>query len=94
MHEIAEHWPAYTNDDHVGRVTISIWSPRLEKNIGYVWLPIEFSGPGTAFEVGTLDGRFSARTAPVPFIDPKKDVPKKEDREELDRDYPPAARGI
>ena len=56
MHEIAEHWPAYTNDDHVGRVTISIWSPRLEKNIGHVWLPIEFSGQGTAFEVGTLDG--------------------------------------
>ncbi len=75
-YEIAEHWPAYTNGDRVGRVTIAIWSPRLEKNIGYVWLPIELSGPDTALEVDTPDGRVSARTVPLPFIDPKKDVPK------------------
>ena len=32
----------------VGTVTDLIWSPRLEKNIGYVWVPIELAGAGNA----------------------------------------------
>ena len=30
----------------IGRVTDAVWSPGLQKNIGYVWVPIELSEPG------------------------------------------------
>ena len=67
---------AYRNGKPVGRVTIVIWSPRLEKNIGYVWVPIELSDPGSVLDVETLQGTVKARTASLPFFDPKKVVPK------------------
>jgi glycine cleavage system aminomethyltransferase T len=58
-------------------VTDLIWSPRLERNIGYVWLPIELSGAGTELEVIAPDGSWWAATsAAIPFLDAKKDVPK------------------
>lgn len=54
-----------------------IWSPRLEKNIGYVWVPIELASAGNALEIVAPDGGTRpARTAAIPFLDPKKDVPK------------------
>ncbi len=60
----------------VGTVTDLIWSPRLEKNIGYVWMPIDLAGPGTPVEIEAPDGgRWPARTAAIPFLDPKKTVP-------------------
>jgi hypothetical protein len=31
----------------IGRVTDAVWSPGLQKNIGYVWVPTELSSPGT-----------------------------------------------
>ena len=67
---------AYRNGKPVDRVTVVIWSPRLEKNIGYVWVPIELAEPGTVLDVETLQGTVKARTAALPFLDPKKDVPK------------------
>jgi glycine cleavage system aminomethyltransferase T len=61
----------------LGVVTDLIWSPRLERNIGYVWLPIELSGVGTALEVVAPDGStWAARSAAIPVLDPTKDVPK------------------
>ena len=58
-------------------MTDLIWSPRLEKNIGYVWVPIGLAGPGNELEIVAPDGRiWPARTAAIPFLDPKKDVPK------------------
>ena len=53
-----------------------IWSPRLEKNIGYVWVPIGLAEPGNALEIVAPDGGiWPAKTAAIPFIDPKKTVP-------------------
>ena len=61
----------------MGVLTDLIWSPRLEKNIGYVWLPIGLSGAGTPLEVVAPDGSlWPARSAAIPFLDPKKDIPK------------------
>jgi len=75
--EIADKRPAYHAGEAVGTVTDLIWSPRLERNIGYVWVPIELAGPGTPLEIEAPDGsRWPARTAAIPFLDPKKDVPK------------------
>ena len=66
-----------TTANAVGTVTDLIWSPRLERNIGYVWMPIGLAGPGTPLEIEAPDGgRWPARTAAIPFLDPKKDVPE------------------
>ena len=58
-------------------MTDLIWSPRLERNIGYVWVPIELAEPGIALEIEGPDGeRASGRTATLPFLDPRKEIPK------------------
>jgi glycine cleavage system aminomethyltransferase T len=74
--ELAQFWPAYNNGERVGHATIAIRSPRLEKNIGYVWVPSELADPGTELELELPDGsRRGARTADLPFIDPRKRTP-------------------
>ncbi|MGH2678271.1 MAG: glycine cleavage T C-terminal barrel domain-containing protein [Actinomycetota bacterium] len=74
--ELSEYWPAYRDGERVGHVTDMVWSPRLERNIGYVWVPIDASEPGTDLEVEPSAGhRRPARTAALPFLDPKKAIP-------------------
>ena len=67
---------AYHDGKEVGRVTSIVWSPRLQKNIGYVWVPIELSPPGNALDVATPAGTVQGHTCAIPFHDPKKDLPK------------------
>ena len=74
--EIAEKRPALVDGQNVGTVTDLIWSPRLERNIGYVWMPIELAAPGTELVIEGPDGsRADGRTAALPFLDPRKQVP-------------------
>jgi aminomethyltransferase len=74
--EIAEKRPVLHDGEAVGTLTDLIWSPRLERNIGYVWLPIEVSGPGTELQIVAPDGDlWAARSATIPFLDAKKQVP-------------------
>ena len=74
--ELAEKRPALHKGESVGTVTDLIWSPRLERNIGYVWLPIELSKPGTELEIVAPDGElWPARSAAIPFLDATKQVP-------------------
>ena len=61
--------------EQVGHVTDACWSPRLEKNIGYVWVPIGLAGPGNRLEIAADDGERTGSTASLPFIDPQKKVP-------------------
>jgi aminomethyltransferase len=75
--ELSRKCDALHDGERVGTVTDLIWSPRLERNIGYVWVPIGLSGPGTPLEIEAPDGgRWAARTAAIPFLDARKDVPK------------------
>jgi len=74
--EFPEAVPAYQDGKEVGRVTSIVWSPRLEKNIGYVWVPVELSAPGNVLDVAALGGMVEGRTAALPFHDPKKETPK------------------
>ena len=74
--EISEFRPALHEGTPVGHVTDLIWSPRLEKNIGYVWVPIELSDPGNELEIQWAGGeRTKGQTAAIPFLDPTKRVP-------------------
>jgi glycine cleavage system aminomethyltransferase T len=71
----ADFWPAFHDGTEVGKVTDAVWSPRMKKNIGYVWVPTELSEPGTRLEVESQHGAIAGTTAEIPFIDPKKQVP-------------------
>ena len=74
--EIAEFRPALHDGRRVGHVTDLIWSPRLEKNIGYVWVPIDLAEGGIPLEIEGPQGDWvPSKTAAIPFIDPGKRTP-------------------
>jgi aminomethyltransferase len=69
-------WPALDDSgSQIGKVTSAIHSPRLGKNIGYCWLPIERAGEGTEVTVSTEWGSRTATVVPMPFVDPEKTIP-------------------
>ena len=69
-------WPVQADGKPVGRVTSAIYSPRLKKNIGYAMVPIRYAKAGTGLSVVHPDGARKATVVPMPFIDPKKAIPK------------------
>ncbi|HEY7563864.1 MAG TPA: glycine cleavage T C-terminal barrel domain-containing protein [Acidimicrobiia bacterium] len=68
-------WPAYSGNDAVGMVTSAIYSPRLQQNIGYCWLPVELSRSGEVVRVHTEWGDRVATVTDMPFVDPEKRIP-------------------
>jgi glycine cleavage system aminomethyltransferase T len=75
-YEISEKRPVLADGQPVGHVTDLVWSPRLERAIGYVWVPIELAEPGNDLEIEWEHGeRTPAKTAAIPFIDPRKTTP-------------------
>jgi aminomethyltransferase len=71
----SDSWPVFHDGKQVGRVTDAVWSPRLEKNIGYVWVPVELAEPGVELDVESQHGALVGTTAAIPFVDPNKQVP-------------------
>jgi aminomethyltransferase len=69
-------WPVRKDGEAVGQVTSAIYSPRLEKNIGYAMVPVAHETPGTEMEIETPQGAARALVAPMPFVDPGKVIPK------------------
>ncbi len=71
-------WPAHRADgpgERIGKVTSAIWSPRLERNIGYCWVPVDLAAEGTTLRVETEWGSRTATVVPMPFVDPEKRIP-------------------
>jgi aminomethyltransferase len=73
--EMSEYWPVHNGGKEVGYMTDAVWSPKLEKNIGYVWVPIELATPGTKLDIESESGALVGSTAAIPFVDQKKEVP-------------------
>jgi glycine cleavage system aminomethyltransferase T len=69
-------WPVRANGENIGYVTSALHSPRLERNIGYAWVPADRAGLGAKFEVATPLGAAPAVVTSMPFIDPAKQIPK------------------
>jgi aminomethyltransferase len=69
-------WPVQIDGHQVGAVTSATYSPRLEKNIGYAWVPVQHSDEGSAVRVETPDGWRQATVVSLPFVDPGKRIPK------------------
>ena len=68
-------WPVSAGGEVVGQVTSAIYSPRLEKNIGFAWVPTEIAGHDTELDVDSEWGERRAVIVPMPFVDPKKQIP-------------------
>ena len=73
---LEDFWPVVRDGMAVGRLTSAGRSFRLEKNIGYAWVPAELAEPGTELELQSPNGQVPAVTAALPFLDPGKDIPK------------------
>lgn len=68
-------WPVEASGERVGKVTSAVYSPRLEMNIGYAWVPVELSELGQRLDVESEWGRRTATVVPMPFWDPEKQIP-------------------
>jgi glycine cleavage system aminomethyltransferase T len=68
-------WPVFDGDGRIGKVTSAIYSPRLQRNIGFVWLPAALSVTGTRVTVQTEWGERMATVVEKPFVDPAKMIP-------------------
>ncbi len=70
-----EKWPVVEDGRRIGKVTSAIHSPRLRKNIGYAWVPVERAELGTRLTVESEWGTRTATVVPMPFVDPEKRIP-------------------
>ena len=74
--EVAGHGDCvFVGRHRVGVVTSGTRSPMTGKSIALCRMAVEHAGPGTAVEVGKLDGvqkRLEAAVVPFPFYDPDK----------------------
>ena len=68
-------YPVRVEGKTAGFVTSCVYSPRLKKNIGYAMLPIE-KASAKKLVVEAPKGPRNAVVVPLPFIDPKKEIPK------------------
>jgi aminomethyltransferase len=73
---LEDFWPVHADGAEVGRLVSACHSPRLDLNMGYVWVPIERAVVGASVDVVSPDGPRTATVTTLPFLDPKKDVPK------------------
>jgi glycine cleavage system aminomethyltransferase T len=74
--ELSRYWDVVRDGKKVGYVTDAVWSPGLERNIGFVWVPIDMANPGTNLEIKTEHGTtIEGITASIPFVDPRKEAP-------------------
>jgi aminomethyltransferase len=74
--ELSRVWDVRADGKTVGRMTDAVWSPGLQKNIGYAWVPIGLADPGTKLDVLTERGeQLTVMTSSIPFVDPKKQAP-------------------
>ena len=68
-------WPVAAGGAQVGKVTSAVYSPRLERNIGYAWVPAELAEPDTELRVESEWGPRTAKVVEMPFLDPEKTIP-------------------
>jgi glycine cleavage system aminomethyltransferase T len=70
-------WPVHApGGERIGRVTAGAWSPRLERNVGFAWVPGTHMTAATELELADPRGARTATVTTLPFVDPNKDTPK------------------
>ena len=75
---LEDFWPVVDDGgEQVGRLVSASYSPRLERNMGFAWVPIAKASEGTRIEITSPDGPMTATVTALPFLDPKKEIPAK-----------------
>jgi aminomethyltransferase len=62
------HWLVRDNTQTIGLATSVVYSPRLEKNLGYAIVPMAYTALGSRFIVETDDGAREAVVTSLPFV--------------------------
>ena len=70
-----EFWAVSHEGQRVGHVTRCVYSPRLEKNIGWANVPAELAALGTSIVVATTEGDRGATVCAAPWIKPEITIP-------------------
>jgi aminomethyltransferase len=63
----AERWPV-VKEGRIGDVLVALHSPRLEKNIGYAMIAVEYSHLGSSMTVESPVGPLAASVVERPFV--------------------------
>ncbi len=71
-----QFWPVSTDGQKIGHVTRCLYSPRLERNIGFANVPIEHADSGTKLILETPDGDRTATVCDVPWFPAQKKIPE------------------
>lgn len=65
-----ERWPVFVNDSEVGELTSSVYSPALDKSLGYVIVPIGYTEAGQKLQIRINTGEtINAVVTALPFVD-------------------------
>jgi aminomethyltransferase len=67
-------WKITKDNNEIGKVTSSVYSPRLKKNIALAMILVAHSEIGNELKVTTNEGTFSCTVVEKPFYDPKKKI--------------------
>jgi len=65
-------WRVTHGGQSIGQVTSCVYSPRLESNIGYAMLGLQWTGLGTQLGIECPGGERVAKVVEKPFVDPRK----------------------
>jgi aminomethyltransferase len=71
-----QFWPVSTGGKKIGHVTRCLYSPRLERNIGFANVSVEHADSGTRLVLETPDGERDATVCEVPWFPAQKKIPK------------------
>ena len=72
-----EHrWAVLKDGSQVGVVTQAVYSPRLERNIGFALLDIAHSSEISGLSVDSAEGVRNITVTSLPFVDPDKKIPR------------------
>ena len=71
-----EFWKVLAAGQEIGHITRCVYSPRLEKNIGFANIPIEYAVLGTDLMLATPVGERSATVCESPWFPAQTAIPK------------------
>lgn len=71
-----QFWPVSTDGQKIGHVTRCLYSPRLERNIGFANVPVGHADSGTKLILETPDGNRTATVCDVPWFPAQKKIPE------------------
>jgi aminomethyltransferase len=70
-----DFWSVLADGENIGHVTRSVFSPRLEKNIGWANVAIEFADVGTELDIKMPDGERQATVCKAPWVKSEIKIP-------------------